>query len=429
MNHNFYKRAICLLLASSVTFGPAVGPLSAHALEELSTQMADQMAELTPAQSSSSVPMMELTPAQSTESETPEKTEDAVDKEEKPQDSAEQDEQSKLPEQESPVFTGKNLAQEQEVQVSASHTAQGSDAEHARDGESGSAWTAKAKDGQASLSYDFQEVCALEGVHVQWESADTIKEYFVETSVNGTAWDVQAHRTSTQKEERILFKDMVEAQHVRLRLVTTEAESVVGVQEFAVYGNKKPAVLTPVQPAAALPAGTNLARQEGVIATESDVEDGTDFNADKARDGDRTSKSSRWATDQNVQNPTITYDLGQTRTIGGVVIYWEQSSASHYFIETSTDGNDWKVQKELNKKADNLVEKIDFDNAVQAQHIRVRVQEYSSASWNNVAMYEFEVYQEKPSTIKDASSVAESIKPREENGKLVYDTTDGFDIT
>ena len=144
MNHNFYKRAICLLLASSVTFGPAVGPLSAHALEELSTQMADQMAELTPAQSSSSVPMMELTPAQSTESETPEKTEDAVDKEEKPQDSAEQneqpqdsaqqDEQSKLPEQESPVFTGKNLAQEQEVEVSASHTAQGSDAEHARDG-------------------------------------------------------------------------------------------------------------------------------------------------------------------------------------------------------------------------------------------------------------------------------------------------------
>lgn len=439
MNHNFYKRAICLLLASSVTFGPAIGPLSAHALEELSTQMADQMAELTPAQSSSSVPMMELTPAQSTESETPEKTEDAVDKEEKPQDSAEQneqtqdsaqqDEQSKLPEQESPVFTGKNLAQEQEVQVSASHTAQGSDAEHARDGESGSVWTAEAKDGQASLSYDFQEVCALEGVHVQWESADTIKEYFVETSVNGTAWDVQAHRTSTQKEERILFKDMVEAQHVRLRLVTTEAESVVGVQEFAVYGNKKPAVLTPVQPAAALPAGTNLARQEGVIATESDVEDGTDFNADKARDGDRTSKSSRWATDQNVQNPTITYDLGQTRTIGGVVIYWEQSSASHYFIETSADGNDWKVQKELNKKADNLVEKIDFDNAVQAQHIRVRVQEYSSASWNNVAMYEFEVYQEKPSTIKDASSVAESIKPREENGKLVYDTTDGFDIT
>ena len=174
MNHNFYKKAICLLLASSVTFGPAVGPLSAHALEELSTQMADQMAELTPAQSSSSVPMMELTLAQSTESETPddEKTEDAVEKEEKPQDSAQQDEQSKLPEQESPVFTGKNLAQEQEVQVSASHTAQGSDAEHARDGESGSAWTAEAKDGAGfSLSDDLQGLCALEGVQVQWESA------------------------------------------------------------------------------------------------------------------------------------------------------------------------------------------------------------------------------------------------------------------
>ena len=40
VNHSFYKKAICLLLASSVTFGPAVGPLSAHALEELSAQMA-----------------------------------------------------------------------------------------------------------------------------------------------------------------------------------------------------------------------------------------------------------------------------------------------------------------------------------------------------------------------------------------------------
>ena len=138
--------------------------------------MADQMAELTPAQSSSSVPMMELTPAQSTESETPEKTEDAVDKEEKPQDSAEQDEQtqdsaqqdeqSKLPEQESPVFTGKNLAQEQEVQVSASHTAQGSDAEHARDGESGSAWTAKAKDGAYSVQrYGGGTACASAPCH------------------------------------------------------------------------------------------------------------------------------------------------------------------------------------------------------------------------------------------------------------------------
>ena len=49
-------------------------------------------------------------------------------------------------------------------------------------------------------------------------------------------------------------------------------------------------------------------------------------------------RSSRWATDVGASKPTITYDLGQTRTIGGVVIYWEKSSASNYFVETSADG-------------------------------------------------------------------------------------------
>lgn len=452
VNHSFYKKAICLLLASSVTFGPAVGPLSAHALEELSAQMADQMTELPPTQDGSSLPMMELTPAQGTEStpaapekpmtdeeqaekpgEPEEQPQTPAEQDEQPQAPAEQDEPSKLPEQELPAFTGKNLAQEQGVQVSASHTAEGSDAAHARDGQGDSAWKAEAQDGQVSLSYDLKGLCALEGVQIQWESTDSIREYFVETSINGDDWDTQIHHTSApaQKDERIPFQNEVEAQHIRLRLVTTEDSSAVAVQELGVYGNKKPSAPVLMQSAEALPAGTNLARQEGVTAQASNVEANTQFNADKARDGDRTSKGSRWATDVGASKPTITYDLGQTRTIGGVVIYWEQSSASHYFVETSTDGSQWEERKELTQKVspDNLVEKIDFDAPVQAQHIRVRVEEYSSTSWNNVAMYEFEVYQEAPSTIKDASSVAEGIKPREQGGKLVYDTADGFDVT
>lgn len=371
MNHSFYKKAICLLLASSVTFGPAVGPLSAHALEELSAQMADQMTELPPTQDGSSLPMMELTPAQGTEStpaapEKPMTDEEQAEKpaepekqpqtpaeqDEQPQAPAEQDEPSKLPEQELPAFTGKNLAQEQGVQVSASHTAEGSDAAHARDGQGDSAWKAEAQDGQVSLSYDLKGLCALEGVQIQWESTDSIREYFVETSINGDDWDTQIHHTSApaQKDERIPFQNEVEAQHIRLRLVTTEDSSAVAVQELGVYGNRKEAENIPFKDNSALTNKTNLALLDGVKATASDVETDTQFNADKARDGNRTGKNSRWATNRDVSNPTITYDLGQTRTIGGVVIYWEKPSASHYFIETSTDGSKWDIQKELKQK-------------------------------------------------------------------------------
>ena len=451
MNHSFYKKAICLLLASSVTFGPAVGPLSAHALEELSAQMADQMTELPPTQDGSSLPMMELTPAQGTES-TPaapekpmtdeEQAEKPVEPEKQPQAPAEQDEQpqapaeqdepSKLPEQELPAFTGKNLAQEQGVQVSASHTAEGSDAAHARDGQGDSAWKAEAQDGQVSLSYDLKGLCALEGVQIQWESTDSIREYFVETSINGDDWDTQIHHTSApaQKDERIPFQNEVEAQHIRLRLVTTEDSSAVAVQELGVYGNRKEAENIPFKDNSALTNKTNLALLDGVKATESDVETDTQFNADKARDGNRTGKNSRWATNRDVSNPTITYDLGQTRTIGGVVIYWEKPSASHYFIETSTDGSKWDIQKELKQKvpADNLVEKIDFDAPVQAQHVRVRVEAYQ-AEWNNISMYEFEVYQVKPSSMREASAVANAIQPRVEDNKVVVDSDSEFDIT
>ena len=444
VNHSFYKKAICLLLASSVTFGPAVGPLSAHALEELSAQMADQMTELPPTQDGSSLPMMELTPAQGTEStpaapekpmtdeeqaekpaEPEEQPQTPAEQDEQPQAPAEQDEPSKLPEQELPAFTGKNLAQEQGVQVSASHTAEGSDAAHARDGQGDSAWKAEAQDGQVSLSYDLKGLCALEGVQIQWESTDSIREYFVETSINGDDWDTQIHHTSApaQKDERIPFQNEVEAQHIRLRLVTTEDSSAVGVQELGVYGNKKPSAPVLMQSAEALPAGTNLARQEGVTATQSDVETDTQFTAEKARDGDRTSRSSRWATNVNASKPTITYDLGQTRTIGGVVIYWEKPSATNYFVETSANGEKWDTQVTLTKRVseNGTVEKIDFPKAVEAQHVRVRIEQYENidTGWNNVSMYEFEVYQEAPSTIKDASSVAEGIKPREQDGKLV----------
>lgn len=449
VNRNFYKKAICLLLASSVTFGPAVGPLSAHALEELSTQMADQMAELTPAQESSSVPMLDLTPAHKEEAAPAApakplapadevKPEDAAGQEEKPQlpqDAAAPEEDPKLPEEESakPVFTGENLALDKNVQVTASAAMDGSDAENVRDGKNDSAWKTEAKDGEVSLSYDLKGTCALEGVRVLWESADKVKEYFVETSADGKTWDSQAQgKTPAEAEETIAFQKVVDAQHVRLRIVATEAADAVGVQELEVYGSKKAAELAPLQTAAELPAGTNLARQEGVVATQSDVESGTDFNADKARDGDRTSRNSRWATNVGAQKPTITYDLGQTRTIGGVVIYWENPSAKHYFVETSTNGQDWVVQKELNSRIPEgtKVEKIDFPQTVQAQHVRVRVEEYQNINegWNNVSMYELEVYQEAPTTIKDAASVADSVKPREDGGKLVFDEVDGFDI-
>ncbi len=274
------------------------------------------------------------------------------------------------------------------------------------------------------LTLNLGEERTITGFKVFYEKSN-ILDYVIETSNDGTQWTEQVKVTdNTALEPEHQLADAVTAQYVRLR-VTHYGEAVagwynVGVREFEVYGHMPEDTGSDV---VKLPEGTNIARQNGVTASATNVEAGTSFTADKARDGDKTSKNSRWATDQNVKNPTITYNLGNTYMVGSVILYWENDHADKWHVQTSMDGQEWTTQKSFEGKltpATAPIQTVNFDAPVEARYVRVWVEAYS-ADWNNVSLYEFEVYQEKSEVVvtpgNTAAALAQSMQIQD--GKLV----------
>ncbi len=278
------------------------------------------------------------------------------------------------------------------------------------------------------LTLNLGQERTITGFKVFYEKSN-IRDYVIETSSNGQQWDERVTITGNQKlEPSHDLADVVTAQYVRLRVTKYDASVGtwynVGVREFEVYGHLPEDAGTPGgDEVVELEPGTNIALQSGVTASATDYENGTTFTADKARDGNKTDRNSRWATNQNVKNPTITYDLGKTYNVRSVILYWENNHADKWHVQTSTDGKNWDTQKTFTGKlpvANAPIQTVNFDETVQVQYVRVWIEKYS-ADWNNVSMYEFEVYQEvseevvTPATA--AAALASSMKI--EDGKVV----------
>ena len=276
------------------------------------------------------------------------------------------------------------------------------------------------------LQLNLGEERTITGFKVFWEKTN-IQTYYIETSTNGTDWTQQVFVESADGtlEPEHQLAEAVTAQYVRLR-VTKYGEAVsnwynVGVREFEVYGHMPEDAGSDV---VELPEGTNIARQNGVIASATNVESGTTFTADKARDGNKTDKPSRWATDIGVKNPTITYNLGATYHVGSVILYWESNNPDKWYVQTSMDGENWDTQATFEGKltpATAPIQTVNFESIVEARYVRVWVEKYSSATWNNVAMYEFEVYQEESEVVvtpaNTAAALAQSVQIQD--GKVV----------
>ena len=278
------------------------------------------------------------------------------------------------------------------------------------------------------LTLNLGEERTITGFKVFYEKSN-ILDYVIETSNDGSQWTQQVTVTdNTAREPEHQLAKAVTAQYVRLR-VTRYGEAVtdwynVGVREFEVYGHM-PEGSNPGgdDQVVTLPKGTNIARESGVTASATNVESGTSLTADKARDGNKTDRNSRWATNQNVKNPTITYNLGATYNVGSVILYWESNSPDKWHVQTSMNGSDWTTQKSFEGKLTSgaPIQTVNFDSVVQARYVRVWVEKYSSDFWNNVSMYEFEVYQEESEIVvtpaDTAATLAQSIQIQD--GKVV----------
>lgn len=107
-------------------------------------------------------------------------------------------------------------------------------------------------------------------------------------------------------------------------------------------------------------------------------------NGELAADGDL---SSRWESD-HADNQFIAFDMGSLTTMSQITLHWETAYAKSYQIETSTNGTDWDVQKNM-PSGNGKTETITFPT-VQAQHIRINCNERADV-WGN--KYGFSIYE------------------------------------
>ena len=194
---------------------------------------------------------------------------------------------------------------------------------------------------------------------------------------------------------------------------------------------------------------TNLALGKSATANASEV---ASLGADKAVDGDTSSKSSRWSSAEANGPHWVAIDLGEEKTFESVRIFWEMRKANKYSIQVSDDGTTYTDAKVINGRPSALEDVIVMDEPVTARYVRLYIESFTSedpdggVTWNTVSIYEMEVYDgvfEKPVAPTDELSVTAPEKgdkklevniPTSEDFTITYNGTDfeqviGDDLT
>ncbi len=147
----------------------------------------------------------------------------------------------------------------------------------------------------------------------------------------------------------------------------------------------------------------NLARQRGVIATCDSMET-EELSAYKAIDGNDTDLSSRWSSENNWENAAhyIELEFPEEISVSFVILKWERRNATAYALEGSADGADWETIRSFDTPPQVKNQEIAFEAPVKVKYLRLSVYAVSDSEedfsnlYQNVSLYEFEVYEDKP---------------------------------
>ena len=169
----------------------------------------------------------------------------------------------------------------------------------------------------------------------------------------------------------------------------------------------------------------------GTTVTANDTETNY-WGADKAVDGivnrDEANKQnqSRWSTngartfDQVAQkDKVLTVDLGSEKSFDQLVLEWERCNATQYEIQyKATNEGEWTTAKAFTQAPAQHRDVIVLDKPIQATQLRVYITESDAGAemnpgqtWDNVSIYEFEVYAQTLDQGEDPSQPGDNAKP------------------
>ena len=179
----------------------------------------------------------------------------------------------------------------------------------------------------------------------------------------------------------------------------------------------------------------NLALKRGVKATCDSVEQEA-LSAAMAIDGNDIDRASRWSSENNREDAShyIQLEFPEEISVSFVVLKWERANAVSYALEGSADGTVYETLAAFESAPETLVQEIVLEEPVRTRFLRLSTYAVSKEStdysdlYQNVSLYEFEVYGDKPTAYKLKAPVIE--KTAEGGRRLAMpETPDGFRVT
>ena len=172
-----------------------------------------------------------------------------------------------------------------------------------------------------------------------------------------------------------------------------------------------------------------------VRVSASNHEQNTSFTADKAVDGDNTS---RWATDKDVVNPQLTMTLDKVTSVKRIEIDWDRRQRTGQPNDPNIQG--WKLyyataeainEEEATRKwklayekdgQPVLDERVNLDVPIEAKYLKLEITKYAEGSmrWRNVGIQEIRAYSNIPEPDKVTSlNQVESLTLAQDGHSLV----------
>jgi hypothetical protein len=129
----------------------------------------------------------------------------------------------------------------------------------------------------------------------------------------------------------------------------------------------------------------NIALGCTVTASRSDT--AHNLVPEKTTNGQTASRGSRWSSGSTHDPVNLTVDLGKTRTINHIKLYWENAFPKNYTLETSTNGKTFRSIGTAQGKAGIVEHKIP---ATKARYVRINMKN-PATQWG-YCLYEIEIF-------------------------------------
>ena len=325
-----------------------------------------------------------------------------------------------------PVNT--NLAADKTVTASAEYGSM--PASNLTDDDTASRWSTE-RDATQWAYVDLGASYDMNYFSVIWESDSVYASaYNIYVSDDTEDWGEpvvsRTDNASGSSEDRL--ESNVTGQYVKLEVTSMHGYPSVSASDFKVM-LKDESQSTPQDPE------ENVALGRTGYSSSNET---ADLTADKAFDGDTSTRASRWSS--NVGNPPhwLYVDLGEQRDVKTVRIFWETRKATNYEIQISDDAQEWKPVKTLTERPASTTDTITLDDTVQARYVRLYISASdakdpdSDGTWNSISVYEMEVYGGTPAiSMGDIGNMITVETPTADSDKLVVNLpkVEGYTVT